>query len=420
MKQLPRIPVLLCLILFISAFELKADFVVLKNLDSGQKSKAPMKLKFFKNSENAEALYALTRVPVGGDEQVEAVEGDNVYYDPKWQPKNGKIYLGLGSLLSRFTVILKSGRRIRFASRVKMSKTKVIEKKCEKEKLEIDLPNYKGPGVFIGVKCSVVESDRRVHVSVPGEMELNSSSVFEVAGKGERWKSFDSKQIAGANESTAFLKYQLKKWALSLNIKTKIGETQEIKVVIEQQEAPYELHFGLGGGQIGYKTVLNEESSTSPFIHGLVTTKPYLWNIIGRAEVNFVMPLSGLQFYSFNIGTGPYFRFGNSAVGLFVEYLTLGVDASETSTSFSHSHAGAGLEILVGLGERSWLGLYGNYNGVGGDSTHTGGKLFVKFKSTSGSFWGGFVSMGMQTATSKITNNDTDFSQMLGGITYGF
>ncbi len=393
--------------------------VLLKNGRSGRVSKHKFILKFIPNDEGAKVLYALTKIPVGTQSAIKNVSGDHVFFNNKWKNKGGSIFIGLGDLKSKFEVETASGETIPFIYRLKVQKSKFMVQDCEPEKLSLAEKTYTGPSIFVGVICTKKDGEARVHVTVPGSFDLESSSLFEVAGKGERWKSFNIKQIASSSDSSTNLKYRWNNKTLNLKIKTEIGQAQP-EIIVQKEESPFQFHFGVGGAQVGYTTPVQDNSSVSPVLHAQAITKPFLFNLIGRVDVNFAMPLSGLQFYSFNVGTGPNFTFGNSSFGLFLEYLALGEDEAETATSFSHSQVGGGVELRIGISSQTQFIIYGNYNGVGGDSNHIGGRLGLRYKGESGSYWGGFLGMGMQTATSQITGNDSEFSQMMGVVTYGF
>ncbi len=407
----------LCLGFSVSA---QADGVLLlKNGLSGRVSKHKFILKFIPNEDGAKVLYALTKIPLGTQAGIKSVSGDHVFFNKKWKNQNGSIFIGLGDLKSKFEVETTSGSIIPFVYRLKVKTSKFMVQDCDSEKLSLTEKAYKGPAIFVGVICSKKAGEARVHVTVPGSFDLESSSLFEVAGKGERWKSFNIAQISSSTDSSTQLKYRWNNKTLVLKLKTELGQAKP-EIIVQKEESPFQFHFGVGGAQVGYTTPVQDNSSVSPLLHAQAITKPFLFNLMGRVDVNFAMPLSGLQFYSFNVGTGPNFTFGNSSFGLFLEYLALGEDESETATSFSHSQVGGGVEIRVGISSRTQFILYGNYNGVGGDSSHIGARLGLRYKAESGSYWGGFLGMGMQTVTSQITGNDSEFSQMMGVVTYGF
>ena len=400
-------------------YEAMADYILLRQKSSGKSIKKKIKLRFLKGPDGARILYATTYLPVKKGEVPNEVIGEDVYFSKKRKRKPGKLFLGFGRLKSSFEIQWPSGQIESYSYSLRLKKNRFVVKKCKQQSLQRTkrLLKIKKKKIFAGFVCSKVDGKNRVHVSVPGEFELSSTNIFEVAGKGERWKSFLISDIETAKGKDLDLKYTWGQTTIDLGMKS---TSTNSKIENERTASKFQLHLGLGGGTVGYKTPISENSGFAPMLFAQALTAPYLWILTGRMEVHFAMPASGIQYYSVNFGTGPQFSFGQSSLQLLFEYLSLGESESETVTSFSHNQMGAGLDLRLALSNSSQFIIYGNYNGLGGASTHIGAKIGMLWGEPGTTYWGVALNYGMQSVVSEVTQNQSDFNQLFVVLTYGF
>ncbi len=392
---------------------------VLLKSDSQREVTSKGVFKFIKTSENAEVLGVLTQIPLPDNSGVSNVTGEGVEFQPKWQKNPGRLLVFLGGMSNSLQITLKSGQQVNYQADVLLKKSVLLNTGCSPMGISVPEKKLDKKVIFVGLKCTKNKEKNLVHVSVPRELELRTSNSFELSGKGERWKIYDARQLGDQQSSLASFNYQWEDSNFSFQIRSRLSASKAPTVIVKKTESFFNGQLGLGLAQLAYTTPTQSQSAMSPLVSALLGTQAYLWNLVGRVQLDFAMPLSGQQFYSFSLGTGPEFKLGNTLLGIYAEYLALGQDETETQTSFTHSQMGVGLQVAR-RGEKSSYGLIAQYNGLGGTSTHIGFRLFYQYKVESGALWGGFLGMGQQTATSALTNNDSEFSQMMAALTYGF
>ncbi len=369
-------------------------------------------MTFVTVDEGVKAAVFMVALPL--EQTPTGASGDGVFYNSKWQKKSGKVLLGLGRLISDVNVASASGEQ-NYKIKVSNAGPPIFENGCEALGVRAQSVDFGKLPFFIGIKCEKQGEKELLHISVPGELEWDRNDLFEIAGKGERWKMFDLAQV-GTNSSgtTRFgFKYKDKPFALVLQRDKEQGKVEIV------QESFFNLRVGLGIAQLSYTTPLASAGATSPLLYTDIATQAYAWNLRALSSLMFAMPLSGQQHYNFLFATGPQFSLGSSALLLLGEYTATGQDESETSTSFSHSQMGAGVKFIMKTGSVSNVSVHASYSGLGGDSTHMGVRLHYEQKGNRAT-WGGLLSYGMQTAKSALTGNSSDFSQIIGAGTYSF
>jgi hypothetical protein len=372
----------------------------------------PVKMTFVTVEEGVKAAVLIVALPLEGT--ATGATGDGVSYNPAWQKKPGKVLVGLGRLLSTVTVNTASGEQV-YKVKVQYSGAPLFENGCAPMGIRVKSLDFGKLPFFVGMKCEKVGEKETLHLSVPGELEWDRNDLFEIAGKGERWKMFDLTQV-GTNSTgqTRFgFRYKEKSFPMEIQRDKEKGKVEIIK------ENFFNLRVGLGIAQLSYTTPLASAGATSPLLYTDITTLPYVWRMRALSALMFAMPLSGQQHYNFLFATGPQFSLGSSTLLLLGEYIATGQDESETSTSFSHSQMGVGFKFIMKTGSVSSLSLHASYSGLGGDSTHTGVRLHYEQQGSKHT-WGGLLSYGMQTAKSQLTGNNSDFSQIIGAGTYTF
>lgn len=372
----------------------------------------PVKMTFVTVDEGVKAAVLLVALPIEG--VATGATGDGVFFNPAWQKKSGKAFVGLGRLISTVNVVTASGEQT-YKIKVPYSGPPLYENGCEKLGIRVKSLDFGKLPLFLGMKCEKNGEKELLHLSVPGELEWDSNDLFEIAGKGERWKMFDLTQVGNNSSGTNRFGFRYKDKSFSLVLQR---DKEQGKVEITQ-ESFFKIRVGLGVAQLSYTTPLASAGATSPLLYTDISTQPYAWNLRALSALMFAMPLSGQQHYNFLFATGPQFSLGSSALLLLGEYTATGQDESETSTSFSHSQMGVGLKFIMKTGSVSNLSLHASYSGLGGDSTHMGFRLHYEQKGSKAT-WGGLLSYGMQTAKSSLTGNSSDFSQIVGAGTYSF
>jgi hypothetical protein len=390
---------------------------------NGQAQTVPFKFGFVKLDEQARALTLRVSINIPGGAKATAATGDGVFFLPQWQKNPGKAVIGLGALTSQVAITLDNGQTLQLQAQVRLAKTLLKEEGCKTAGLKIKGKNLNKVPLFIGVKCEKTKDRTLLHISVPQELEWDATNVFEVAGKGERWKVYDLSQIGvrDANNQLATFNLRWNNTLFSLILIQTKGQKQQ--PVIPLAEPLIKTRVGLGVASVSYTTPTLSGGGVAPLLYLDALTKPYFWKMRARTALQFGMPLAGQQFYEFSVATGPGFDFGAkenpSTFMVMFEYIGLGQQESEKSVTFSHNQMGLSFSYKLAMTNSS-LTFLGSYNGLGGDSTHMGVNVFYDKLMASRRSWGVLLGYQMQSATSVITGNSSDFGQILAAGTYTF
>lgn len=393
-----------------------ATAVVVDSTTQNKASYTP-KLGFVSASDSVKTLVATITIPLNDTSKVQNIRGNGVFYKPEWQKKAGHATIGLGAMNTDLTIETENNKSYTYKVKLQIKSAKVMETGCKKLNVSLGKNELEKLPIFIGIKCEKTKNQELVHISVPEELAWESTSIFEIAGKGERWKMYDLAQIGTNAQGTTAFHFKRKDKVFSMELKKNIDKGK--KQILIQQDKLFKLSIGAGIAQLSYTTPSASKGSTAPLLYTDINTEPYFLNLIASSSLLFAMPLTGQQHYNFTFGTGPRFQMGKSQLSLLGEYVALGQDESETSTSFSHSQMGLGFRYLTPMSATSLLSVYFNYNGLGGDSTHMGLRVHYESQMQKGA-WGVLISYNMQTATSVLTGKDSDFSQILALGTYSF
>ena len=357
----------------------------------------PIKMTFITVEEVVKAAVLMIALPLDGAPT--GATGDGVSYNPAWQKKPGKVLIGLGRLLSTVTVNTAAGEQV-YKVKVQYTGAPLFENGCATMGIRVKSLDFGKLPFFVGMKCEKAGEKETLHLSVPGELEWDRNDLFEIAGKGERWKMFDLTQVGTNSEGkTRFgFRYKDKSFPMEIQRDKEQGKVEVVK------ENFFNLRVGLGFAQLSYTTPLASAGATSPLLYTDITTLPYVWNMRALSALMFAMPLSGQQHYNLLFATGPQFSLGSSALLLLGEYIATGQDESETSTSFSHSQMGVGFKFIMKTGSVSNLSIHASYSGLGGDSTHTGVRLHYEQQGSKHT-WGGLLSCDQNCSTGTAGNN---------------
>ena len=155
--------------------------------EKGQVVAWPAKEEFFTNNDGFRQYGVTVEIPdaVSGTELITEngttaqVAGKNIWY----------IQSGVDAL----TYTAKSGgeRKIS-ATWAPQNKTPVVVERCQTNSVRVQLKDPKKPLTFpVAVSCDSTQKTLNITLSVPAQVEWMDSTLFEVAGKGEPWRSYN-------------------------------------------------------------------------------------------------------------------------------------------------------------------------------------------------------------------------------------
>lgn len=391
---------------------------IIQDLSTNSKSTVSPKIGFVTTEDSVKTLISTVTIPFNDNSKARSIKGNAIVFKPEWQKSPGQAVIGLGAINTELTIESENNKSFSYKIKLQLKSPKIIESGCKKLGITVSKNDLAKLPIFMGVQCEKNKKQELVHISVPEEIAWESTSIFEISGKGERWKMYDLSQIGTSSQGTTPFYFKRKDKNYTLELKRNIDKGKK-QIIIKEEKKLFKLSVGAGVAQLSYTTPSASAASTAPLLYTDITTEPYFMNIVAATSLLFAMPLTGQQHYNFTFGTGPRFLFGKSQFSILGEYVALGQEESETATSFSHSQMGLGLRYSTPMGAKSQLTLYLNYNGLGGDSTHMGMRIHYESLLQKGA-WGVLFSYNMQSATSAISGNSSDFSQILALGTYSF
>ncbi len=382
--------------------------------------RAKIKWSFADVDADATALVARAVIPLAAGEKPVKVTGDGVFWKPTWV-KPGKMMIGLGALNSKIEVTMADGAKREWTARLVFKDSPIVEEGCKAVGLKVKPVKERKRPWFLGVRC--VKKAKRVilQMSVPQEVEWDTTSIFEVNGKGERWKVFElsSANLVGEKNTVGEFTFRSGNETFTYALVQAQSSGKEAVEVKPPEKAFLKLRLGGGLAQLNSQTPALSGSGIGPLFAADLYTLPLFANVRSIAEMKFVAPLTGHQYYEYSIGMGPAFAFGPEGFLLVAgEYLGLGQDQDVGNKTISLRHNQLGLALLGRFGgPDSFWGLTARYSGLGGDSTHLafGGDYESRIKGKN-TFWG--VSLRYQMQSAKGATGDSTFGQMILAGTY--
>ena len=362
----------------------------------------------------AQLIVNLPATYSGNQVSVTAVEGDSVFWNPKWA-RPGKLMIAVGSLNPKVNVKFSNGSTLEFRLKVILDEMQFQDSDCKTNNIKLNFKN-KNLGTFLGISCKAKEDRIQVVVSVPQEADLDSSNLFETDGKGERWKSYDinrSTLVGSKNEIGKFsFNQQGKKFSFDLVFEeTKVNSQ---KSTSEKSEPNIRTSAGLGVSSLSAQSSSDSSSQVAPNGNFEMITLPMWWKLAFNAGLLYALPLQKASHYNFFAGTGPRFSFGSTGknfFALFFQYAAIGHDQEAGTKILSLRHNQIGIRILnsFAVGTRGAFGLAIDYSGLGGNSTSTG--VLLKYESINENFKGWGVGLQLQKQTAKSTTDQFSFGQ---------
>lgn len=174
------------------------------------------------NSEHAEVFYFKLSVKLGKDIQSVTLAQGAV--------------LKISKDIAQFQIVgLKDTLNIRYVDgssaayklELKFQTVQLINRNCNSKNFTINIPNV-NDNFYIAASCKDINGSIQASITIPQELSWGASTVFETAGKGERWKLFNFNQ---------------------LNLSNKSGEIGRITVLKEGVQTPCLVTFLPGSGQ---------------------------------------------------------------------------------------------------------------------------------------------------------------------------
>ncbi|MGK5084239.1 hypothetical protein WDW37_13165 [Bdellovibrionota bacterium FG-1] len=274
-------------------------------------------------------LYSQVILTPPSPVRVVGVQGGAV----RWERGGSGIQLLLSALQDRVIIEQQGGPNLVFDLRITLSSSEIISHGCDPYSLQL-LPQRAEAKpkalsvrpIPVGLSCSKKTEDLLVTVTVPEDVEWADTSLFEVLGKGERWKQYSltSTQLStGGNMGRLNFAYggSVSSYLLQIRQKTFRGIGPQTVVKAPVPPPPplnpvVVFRGGLGVMQASVSTPFTQGAAVQPDLDLGVRTRRFfkLLDLGARIKLSFpvamtgqAMTLYGMQFYlSGNLDLGSF------------------------------------------------------------------------------------------------------------------
>lgn len=302
---------------------------------------------FVENQEKVRVFYIQIMLKL--DKNIKAVTADGADV----LVKENKVRLRLNGLRQDFQVQFEDGETSKFLISLTFSQVPFIQENCVTKKFAIIAPKKIKDNFYVAASCTIKEGGVESSLSIPQELTWGVSTLFESAGKGERWKLFQFNQLTLSSKKEEIGRLTILKNDQPTNFYVMITPGVGGK---ESESKPEKTNQFIFGGGIGYgqisaaTTVLSiSKSGAAGTIFGLYSGSQSSW----LADVNYKMQITtqaDAQTFSLFQG-GIAYRMGKQ-FGSGLSYLTslrfdsMSSQAPELKTSFLHSQVGLGIGLI--------------------------------------------------------------------------
>ncbi|MBN8537708.1 MAG: hypothetical protein J0M15_11700 [Deltaproteobacteria bacterium] len=140
----------------------------------------------------------------------------------------------------------------------KMIQPKVIDENCAQLSIEFQAQGAPAP-FYLGISCIQKNNLVTLYLSFPNDVELERSSLFESAGKGENFRIYDLKKITAAQSVLGV-------FVFNSNGKNYTYHLQSLKTEIQDGKiSESRFTISAGGGSMTLKSSIIDFKSTKPF-----------------------------------------------------------------------------------------------------------------------------------------------------------
>jgi hypothetical protein len=217
-----------------------------------------------------------------------------------------------------------------------------IHSGCNQKQFTIEVPNKIEQNYYIAAFCESVKNGISVSITVPTEVSWGSSTVFEVAGKGERAKRFEFNQLSLSQKTDEIGRIEVLREGAASGCIVKIQPGQGAKDAAVENKQQFNGKIGLGYANMAATSSLGSSGNGGPFVFGAAHFIPQrpVWQ--GAASYGMVLPLdkNGQNLSAIHV-------VGERKMGELLGGLSFDSIASEaplTNISFAHNQIGFELD----------------------------------------------------------------------------
>jgi hypothetical protein len=386
------------------------------------------KWSFLEIAPGVRALFAQILIEQPSGAKIKSVRtGAHGMVKPNWV-QSDKVILALGAMRTNVQMTFDDGSKQVWTADVILDKTALIVRGCAGAGLKVvPTAGKAAPPVFFGAECFSKENRVIFSPSVAGDMEWDITTIFEVDGKGERWKIFEisKNNLIAGNDVFANLGFNWRGQKTSFDL-IQIRKKGGVQVVnAEPKKKRVDLlrpRLDFGFAQFSSATGAASASSMGPLLGAQVLTPDLHWNLRGTASLRYVFPLSKGSFSELSGGVGRLWgnlEPGTSSFGAFGDYIAVNQSQESSGRNITLQMSQFGLAgVWIKTMTDAEMSLSFKYHGHGGEAT--GMMLEFSYEGFLKSWkkWGSSFRYASQSAKSTTTTSTFGRISLVG--TYSF
>jgi hypothetical protein len=349
-------------------------------------------------------------------------------------------------------------QKVRFTTKVSLPAGATFERGCTTLDLGLKILGEAPASTWFGLACEKRDEKIRVTLTAPAGANWSSSSIFEIAGKGERWKLFEFEKIGKISQEKVLGTLNLeiqgrsvqvalihranfeeqKKAAIAAQnekeVTKKSAELRNRERLLQQKEQVlnkkieevrqkskedyFLFRLGVGAGSVGLESQGDAASAVQPFLSFSGGSRPFFWGFSGGISLRYALPVSlsgnAQSFFDFQFFLARnFFPSGSFVFEPRVGLITLGQDLDTLGISFRHTNLLLSLFLKLGSQDRSGVWVDAGLSGQvpASESTYLSlGAGYEFYSSISARRWG----FGGYFQSSEFPVAQSKFSQVLG------
>lgn len=283
--------------------------------------------------------------------------------------KSREIQILLSVVREQLTVTLAGGKRADLIVTLVPSEPEIAANGCEESGLALSGPEHPMPPFVLGIACSRSvdragsKDDVLVTVTAPMDVSWGSTTIFEVGGKGERWRQYQITRavLDSRGEIGRFGFEHAGVVSEFLLVKRKPNEAEAVDFG-QEDEKLVRFKFGGGAGRTHIVTSRVNDAFFQPGIFAQVESRTFYSVLRGGAEIRLLLPVGTGAMAADQIGLDPFLgaAFGVAKflwIGPSLHFVSMLGHYDSGKVSFTFNQLGFGLDLRAALPRGSSLGF---------------------------------------------------------------
>lgn len=258
--------------------------------------------------------------------------------------QDGIVELTTSALLTQIDISPPNQKPTMIIAEINSHQWPQIIKGCSN--LNIKFDGLETISFFFASFCTLVNNQVQLQLSLPEEVEIINSNLYDIDGKGEVWKIYQLGDIKKAQGTIAHMSLKIGKSIFPINIQSTFKKKEENTKKIEQ-------HFivGLGYTQLVNKSPDNEAKDSTPEFNFKINPMTILWRFGGGFDLFSSFPTHKSNQTITSLKVSPYgflrlIRAKSFATDITLHYSVSSQTQTSTQFGFQLNQIGAGIKLL--------------------------------------------------------------------------